>query len=341
MIRHLRSYIRTLNDPSLYHGHGRTKNFFEGWFFKVIDRTGTHSYSFIPGIFLGSAPGKSHAFIQVMNGITGETFYHRFPAKEFSAERNTFNVRIGQSTFSATQLQIDVNSPDQSVRGSLSFSELKPWPVTFTSPGIMGWYSYVPYMECNHGVVSLDHAVHGKLTVNEQIIDFSGGRGYIEKDWGKSFPSAWIWIQSNHFGIDGTALTASVATIPWLFSSFRGFIIGLLHRGKLYRFATYTGAVLKGLRVEERFVHIEVQDKRYGLVINAERSTVGILHSPHDDDMRPRTAESLDAITEVELRDRGTGELIFGGTGRHSGLDINGNLAEIAEKMSARGAAAR
>ncbi|MCK7537696.1 MAG: tocopherol cyclase family protein [Marinilabiliales bacterium] len=32
-----------------------------------------------------------------------------------------------------------------------------------------------------------------------KMADFSGGRGYIEKDWGHSFPSAYVWMQSNHF----------------------------------------------------------------------------------------------------------------------------------------------
>lgn len=60
--------------------------------------------------------------------------------------------------------------------------------MTVRSPGIMGWYAWVPTMECYHGVVSLDHAISGKLMIEDQAHDFNGGRGYIEKDWGKSFP---------------------------------------------------------------------------------------------------------------------------------------------------------
>ncbi|WP_243392439.1 MULTISPECIES: tocopherol cyclase family protein [unclassified Mesotoga] len=31
------------------------------------------------------------------------------------------------------------------------------------------------------------------------MIDLTGGKGYIEKDWGRSLPDAWIWMQSNNF----------------------------------------------------------------------------------------------------------------------------------------------
>ncbi len=106
----------------------------------------------------------------------------------------------------------------------------------------MGPYSFAPFMECYHGVLSFDHDMNGTLIMNGESVNFDGGRGYIEKDWGRAFPRAWVWGQSNHFDHPGTSITISVATIPWLRTSFRGFIIGLWHDRKLYRFATYTGA---------------------------------------------------------------------------------------------------
>ncbi|MCW5857485.1 MAG: hypothetical protein KIS63_04285 [Caldilineales bacterium] len=27
----------------------------------------------------------------------------------------------------------------------------------------------------------------------------------MEKDWGQSFPAAWVWMQTNHFGAAGTS----------------------------------------------------------------------------------------------------------------------------------------
>ncbi len=53
-----------------------------------------------------------------------------------------------------------------------------------------------PAMECYHGVVSMYHLLSGHLEINGDKVDFSGGKGYIEKDWGRSMPSDWIWIQA-------------------------------------------------------------------------------------------------------------------------------------------------
>ncbi len=94
----------------------------------------------------------------------------------------------------------------------------------------MGPYGWIPMMECNHGVVSLDHELTGILKVDGTPMDFTGGRGYAEKDWGKSFPAGYVWMQSNHFTADRTSFVGSIAIVPWLFSAFPGFIIGLLAR---------------------------------------------------------------------------------------------------------------
>ena len=49
--------------------------------------------------------------------------------------------------------------------GRLVFEGITPWPVSITSPGIMGWYAWVPKMECYHGVLSLDHRIQGDLQI--------------------------------------------------------------------------------------------------------------------------------------------------------------------------------
>lgn len=78
------------------------------------------------------------------------------------------------------------------------------------SPGVMGPFRFAPFMECYHGVLSLDHSVDGTLEVDGERISYEGGRGYTEKDWGRSFPSAWVWVQSNDFGRTGVSLRGTV-----------------------------------------------------------------------------------------------------------------------------------
>ena len=186
-------------------------------------------------------------------------------------------------------------------------------------------------MECYHGVLSLDHGLRGALTVDGERVDFSGGRGYTEKDWGRSFPAAWVWLQSNHFEQPETSITASVAVIPWIRSAFRGFIAGLWHGGQLHRFATYTGARVEKLTIGDDSVTWIVRDRRHRLEMVAQRARTGVLRGPSGVDMGGRVPESLQSAVRVRLSSVvGGGEhLIFEGTGRNAGLEVSGDLEKL------------
>ena len=60
-------FIRSTLHPAAYHGHGKRPPFFEGLYFKLVDRTGAHRYAVIPGIFLSDDPVQHHAFVQVLD----------------------------------------------------------------------------------------------------------------------------------------------------------------------------------------------------------------------------------------------------------------------------------
>ena len=317
--------------PEWYHGHYKRPPFFEGWYYKLVDASGQHRYAIIPGIFLSDDPEWHHAFVQVLNGVTGQATYHRYPAQSFRAAKNALDVHVGPNRFALESIRLDIESADQTLRGEVRFEELTPWPVTLASPGIMGWYSWVPFMECYHGVLSLDHAVQGRFSIDGQDIDWTGGRGYIEKYWGMSFPSAWVWMQTNHFAQPGTSLTASVAIIPWLFHSFRGMIVGLWHDGQLYRFATYTGAQVEHLDVTEDHVSWTIRDRTHRLEIQAVRVQSAPLRGPSKVDMGVRVPETLRSTVKVRLTKSKSSDraLVFKGKGRYAGLEVAGDLERL------------
>jgi hypothetical protein len=202
-------------------------------------------------------------------------------------------------------------------------------------------------MQTYHGVLSMDHAIEGELKVDGETFNFDGGRGYMEKDWGKTFPRAYIWMQSNHFSDKGISLMASVATIPWLWSWFRGFLVGLLIEDKLYRFTTYLGSELLELDVDDKKTKWVVFGKRqtdpegrfpgYQLIIQAERGSAGLLKSPELDGMTPRIFESLTANLNITLQgidEKGkVKEIIYQGEGTCGGLEIAGSVEELVSNV--------
>ena len=314
--------LRATWNPDMYHGWGKTHSNFEGWYFKIADPLERSVFAVIPGISKDKN-GKAQAFIQVLDGKLCRASYHHFDAAEFQPSTQKFELRLGKNFFSAEQIELDL--PE--LRGQISMQQIYPWPKMLGAPGIMGWYSFMPFMECYHGVVSMHHRLSGSLAVHGEPTDFTGGKGYIEKDWGTSFPRSWIWMQSNHFDdAQRVSLMASVAHIPWLGNYFIGYIVGFLLGDKLYRFATYTGAQMKAALNEER-VLLSFRDRRHRIEIEGRQGPGAALRSPITGEMTGKVNESMQGNLTVRFFENE--QLIFEGTGRNAGLEVAGEVAEL------------
>ncbi|MGC9384268.1 MAG: tocopherol cyclase family protein [Kosmotogaceae bacterium] len=309
--------------PEVYHGFKKQSNFFEGWYYKLATKDKRRTIALIPGVSIGDSMNSSHSFIQFIDS-NNKTEYVRFSIDDFKADKDKFKVTIDGNLFDGDHVNIHIDNPSLSLKGEVNFENKHPWPVSVFSPGAMGWYSYIPFMECYHGVISMDHDLEGQIELNSELIDFDGGKGYIEKDWGKSFPSAWIWLQSNHFELDKSSIMVSVATIPWMGRNFTGFIVGLLNAGKLYRFATYNGSKLRELQILDDRVLLVFDRRNYTLKVEAFRTDGGELKSPVMGNMEGRINETLSARVNVSLTYKS--EMLFCGTGTNAGLEVVGNL---------------
>jgi tocopherol cyclase len=307
-----------LYNPSVFQGNLKAKNYFEGWYFKQVSGNGESVYSFIPGISL--AGEDSHAFIQVINGISGDTHYIQYDLSEFSWNKKRFEVTIGSSVFSSDGIKLEINSGDIKVSGQVGFSGNVAYPSGLLSPGVMGWYSFVPFMECKHGVVSVSHTLNGSLLINESKINFSGGKGYIEKDWGTSFPKAWLWLQCNTFAQSNASLMISIADIPWLGSYFLGLIAFLYVDGRFYLFNTYSKSTILQLEKEDDRIHIELGSRTHKLLVDVKKNRSGLLKAPQLGSMSRHIKESVDSEVSFCLKDM-TGNVIFTDVGHHAGLE--------------------
>jgi len=286
----------------------------------MVTTSGDLAISLIPGISM-DANGDQHAFIQMIDGTSGVTYYERYEFDEFVPNPDKLEVNVGNSYFSEEKVIIDLPF----IKGEVSISDRTPWPSQLGAPGVMGWYSFVPFMQCYHGVVSMHHRLDGKLIYNDQEYIYESAIGYIEKDWGTSFPKCWIWMHSNHFGKikRKVSLMASVAHIPWLGQYFVGFLVGLWVDDTLYQFTTYNGSK-RTTAMDDDHVYIHLKKGKLQLSIKALKAETAELISPITGDMVGKVNESLSAEISIKLS-RGN-EVIYEGVGAHSGLEVAGEV---------------
>jgi len=320
--------IRKKHDASLFQGNRKTNKYFEGWYFKMVSSDGASILSIIPGISIAGNGEEQHAFIQVINGKTAETQYYSFPVDEFLFSPKRFAVRIGENFFSADSIVLNIENDSTILKGKIYMTNKIQLTPGNKKKHIMGWYRHVPFMQCYHGVVSLDHDLSGSMEYNGKTFDFSDGKGYIEKDWGRSMPEAWIWMQSNNFAEDNTSFMLSVAHIPWMGSSFTGFLGFFHHDSITTRFGTYSKAKIEINSNDSDTVNIMITDKRYQYSITAIHKNSGLLHAPVNGAMDRRIAESIDATLLLVVKDK-NGKTIFKSESKIAGLEVVGDQSVL------------
>jgi len=325
--------IKKLYHPEIFQGDKKKKHYFEGWYYKSILPSFEKSVVIIPGIALGKDENSGHAFIQVMASPEGKSFYIPFSRDDFSSSHNELDIHIGKNHFTRHELQVDIEESDLVLKGHLRFSRTMALKPRLFNPGIMGWYSFMPFMECYHGLVSMGHEVNGTLSLNGESVNFNKGKGYIEKDWGKSMPSSWIWMQSNCFADPGMSFMLSVARIPWLKNSFTGFLGALMIAGNIHVFATYTGARVYDFSFEEGKVSCSIDDNMFLIEVEGIHGGIkkGVLQAPLFGEMERRIGETVDGQINVKITDKKNGRVIED-IGSAAGIELVGAMTELAHE---------
>jgi len=309
--------LRKIFHPDLFQGSFNKSNYFEGWYFKHVAVNTEDAFAVIPGISLSV---DRHAFIQFVDGSSGRSEYFRYDLNEFHSEKSRFLIRIGDSVFSSAGIGLNLKRNDLRINGKIEYYDKISLPATLLRPGIMGWYSYVPGMECNHGVISLNHFLGGTLYIDGKKKIYSGGKGYIEKDWGISFPESWLWLQCNNFKDEYISVMVSVAKIPWRGKYFVGFI-GFIHiRGKTEIFATYNRAKIDYLKkTGERRSEILLTKGSKKIKAYVSGKGYASLKAPVNGQMTNRVKESISSEVIIEYSDNG--KTIFSGKGIRAGFE--------------------
>lgn len=269
----------------LFQGNLSKKKYFEGWYYKhTINNT---SISIIPGISLSN---NSHCFIQVIDTFTNKSYYIKFSLNEF--EELEDGIKIHNNYFYKDNINLDINTDELILNGQLSYENQVNITTSRLAPTIMGIFYYFN-MECNHSIISMNHTLKGALKINKHCINFYDGLGYIEKDYGRSFPKKYVWLQCNN---KESSLFLAVANIPISFFFFKGFICVLIVDNKEYRFSTYNFS-----KVSTKNNTYVIKKGKLKLVITIIPNNSIKLTSPKLGNMNEYIYESLDSNCEVRL----------------------------------------
>ena len=306
-----------IKKPELFQGEKnltKNKDYFEGWYFKNTNKE--NGISFIPGINIQKSTPK--AFVQVITNDTSH--FVNYNIDDFTFNHNPFTIKIGNNVFSKDGIHIDIKTKELNVKGDIKYSNNKNINTDFMNPNIMGPFSYVPFMECNHAILSMQNNANGSININDYEMKFDNDMGYIEKDWGISFPKTYIWCQGNNFKKSDASFMLSIADVPFKMFKFRGVICVLVIGDKEYKFTTYNNARLVEYGINDNSLNVTLKKGDLQINLKSTFDKGKKLSAPVKGKMEKDIFESITSNITVTLQKEDN--IIFSDTSKNCGLEI-------------------
>ena len=119
------------------------------------------------------------SFIQIITD--DKSYYVNYDIDDFKYSDNPFYIKIGDNYFSRERIHIEINDSNKDIVMYRDIEYSNPINIhnSLISSSIMGPFSYMPFMECNHSVISMKCNVNGIICINDREIIFDDGDGYI------------------------------------------------------------------------------------------------------------------------------------------------------------------
>lgn len=195
--------IRRLN-PTQLQGNFSKSNYFEGWFQKIYSQE--HNVSFI--IIYGFATANSTeemGFIQLYFP-NQEVIRLNFHKDDLYLNRKKHIVKFGSQLISRERIYISTDT----FQIDLTISTDKH--STFKQK-TMGNFYLIRGLPCYHCVIQNNSNVSGEIAINQMHYKLTNANGYLEKNWGTSFPDNYIWLHAIELNNPDNQLLFSQADI--------------------------------------------------------------------------------------------------------------------------------
>ncbi|MEA5450293.1 tocopherol cyclase family protein [Leptolyngbya sp. CCNP1308] len=345
--------LHPLQTPhSGYHWDGKDHRFFEGWYFRLTLPETRQTFAFMYSIEdpVGGQP-HSGGTAQILGPKDGY-FCRTFPdPQKFWAWPEGLGLGHwrGDSPakprlLSGTEFKEHITEGYQVTatwhQGYLNDPVLGPVAWEYHTEPIYGWASTGQPQQSTAGLLSSLQIfepgwqilmAHGHSTGwiewQGERYEFANAPAYSEKNWGRSFPQKWFWLNCNAFeGVPDLALTAGGGrrqVLAWMESVA---MVGVHHGGKFYEFVPWNARVTWHI-TPWGYWHMRCDRLDYVVEVTGTTNLPGIpLRAPTHNGMAFCCRDT--ALGDLSLKlwqRRGSAlDLVVAATSTQAGLEVGG-----------------
>lgn len=251
-------------DRSLFY-----QGFFEGWYFRVTLPEIAQTFAFMYSIADPEGEqANSGGAVQIL-GRDEEYLCRTFPnPKQFWAAKDSLGLgHWGQTTerspgllsserfFTEIQQGYQVTTilnqgyiydpgSDRYCRWLYQTKPIYTWGNPQHPQATAGLLSYLPIFEPGWQILMAHGLATGWIDWQGKKYQFTDAPAYSEKNWGRSFPQKWFWINCNSFNHQSDlAVTAGGGVREVLWWQEEVAMVGIHYRGKFYEFVPWNSQV--------------------------------------------------------------------------------------------------
>ncbi|AFZ37164.1 tocopherol cyclase [Stanieria cyanosphaera PCC 7437] len=248
----------------------KSQGFFEGWYFRVTIPEIAQTFAFMYSIEDPSGEQANSGGAAQILGIDEEYICRTFPnLKKFWAVKDYLGLgHWGKTTKAITPQLISADQFEACIKQGYQVTttlnqgyicdpgsnkscrwlyQTKPiysWGNPFNPQATAGWLSYLPIFEPGWQILMAHGLATGWIEWQGKVYQFTDAPAYSEKNWGRSFPQKWFWINCNSFNNQsGLALTAGGGVRKVLGWQEEVAMIGIHYQGEFYEFVPWNAQI--------------------------------------------------------------------------------------------------
>jgi tocopherol cyclase len=330
-----------------YHWNDVDPNFFEGWYFRVTLPKFRESFAFMYSIEdpLG-VNHRSGGAAQIL-GIDEQYLMSSFPnVRKFWADKNSlglghwgetslaiepqllpaeeFDLKISQGYQITTTLNQGA-LPEHNCRWCYQTVPVYGWgqpqqPQQATA----GLLSYLSIFEPGWQILMAHGLATGWIEWQGKRYDFTNAPAYSEKNWGRSFPQKWFWVNCNSFSDTvGLAITAGGGRRKVLWTTEEVGMIGIHYRDKFYEFVPWNSQMSWQIKPWGEW-RIQASNSEFQVELIGTTDLPGtMVNTPTEQGLVMCCRDTLKGLLSIDLRTL-QGKEIIKASSNNAGLEVGG-----------------
>jgi tocopherol cyclase len=331
-----------------YHWNGIDPDFFEGWYFRVSLPKLGESFAFMYSIEdpLGVNP-RSGGAAQIL-GINERYLTSSFPdPRNFWADKNSLglghwgetNLAIQPQLLSIEQFDRKISQgyqvtttlhqgalPEHNCRWCYHTVPVYGWgQPQQTQQATAGLLSYLSIFEPGWQILMAHGLATGWIEWQGERYEFTNAPAYSEKNWGRSFPKKWFWVNCNSFDETvGLAITAGGGRRKVLWTTEEVGMVGIHYRDRFYEFVPWNSQMSWQIQPWGEW-RIQATNHDFQVELIGMTDLPGtMVNTPTERGLVMCCRDTLKGLLSIDLRTL-QGQQIIKTSSNNAGLEVGGD----------------